>query len=144
MPVKLPPFCPDTDIPIAPEYANAECWLQLPAHFDKEKQDVDVFWVYPTILSDDSTYLMDIYDTSLREKACWTLVEQASVFDGQANIYAPYYRQNNVKINPIMLTDAKPIFSLGQQDLINAFKYFQENFNKGERLLYLLLIVRVL
>ena len=105
----------------------------MPEHFSKEKQPVDVFWVYPTILSDDSTYLMDISDPRLREKAEWTLVEQASIFDSQANIYAPFYRQNNVKINPLMLTDANPIFRLGQQDLIAAFDYFLKHFNRGER-----------
>jgi len=105
----------------------------MPDHFSRDTQPVDVFWVYPTILSDDTTYLMDIADPKLKEKAEWTLVEQASIFDGQANIYAPYYRQNNVKINPIMLTDARPIFDLGQQDLIRAFDYFLKNFNKGER-----------
>ncbi len=72
----------------------------MPAYFSTEKQPVDVFWVYPTILSDDVTHLMNIKDSALREKAHWTLVEQASIFDGQANIYAPFYRQNNVKINP--------------------------------------------
>lgn len=133
IPVTLPPFDPDKDVPEAPEYSNPDSWLTMPAHFCSEKQPVDVFWVYPTILSDESTYLMDISNEILREKAIWTLVEQASIFDGQANIYAPYYRQNNVKINPLMLTDAKPIFELGQKDLINAFDYFLKNFNKGER-----------
>lgn len=133
IPTTLPPFDPDKDIPEAPDYGDLECWMCMPAHFSKKKQPVDVFWVYPTILSDDSTYLMDIMDEELREKARWTLIEQASIFDGQANIYAPYYRQNNVKINPLMLTDARPIFDLGQQDLIAAFKYFLENFNKGKR-----------
>ncbi|MBN1431878.1 MAG: DUF3089 domain-containing protein [Methanomicrobiaceae archaeon] len=133
IPQKLPPFDPEKDIPPAPDFSNPDCWLTLPEHFSKEKQPVDVFWVYPTILSDDSTYLMDISDPWLREKAEWTLVEQASIFDGQANIYAPFYRQNNVKINPLMLTDANPIFRLGQQDLIAAFDYFLQNFNKGER-----------
>ena len=76
---------------------------------------------------------MIIYNDELRKKAEWTIVEQASVFDGQANIYAPYYRQNNVKINPLMLTEANPIFKIGQNDLIRAFNYFLENFNKGER-----------
>ncbi|MBW2646308.1 MAG: DUF3089 domain-containing protein [Deltaproteobacteria bacterium] len=133
VPVTLPPFDPEKDVPKAPDYNNPDSWLTMPAHFSSEQQPVDVFWVYPTILSDESTYLMDIYDSDLREKATWTLVEQASIFDGQANIYAPYYRQNNVKINPLMLTDAKPIFDLGQKDLINAFNYFMENFNKGER-----------
>ena len=80
-----------------------------------------MFWVYPTILSDNVTYLMNLSDSKLREKAHWTLAEQASIFDGQANIYAPFYRQNNVNINPLMLTEAKPIFDLGQQDLIRAF-----------------------
>ncbi|ADN36905.1 conserved hypothetical protein [Methanolacinia petrolearia DSM 11571] len=133
IPQKLPPFDPERDVPEAPDYSNPNCWLTMPEHFTKEKQPVDVFWVYPTILSDDSTYLMDLADPLLREKAEWTLVEQASIFDGQANIFAPFYRQNNVKINPLMLTAVKPIFSLGQQDIIAAFEYFMKNFNRGER-----------
>ena len=32
-----------------------------------------------------------------------------------------------------MLTEAKPIFHLGQQDLIRAFDYFLNHFNRGER-----------
>ena len=133
IPVTLPPFNPDTDIPDAPDYSNPDSWLTMPAYFSTEQQPVDVFWVYPTILSDNSTYVMDISDPELRTKAHWTLVEQASIFDGQANIYAPFYRQNNVKINPLMLTRAKPIFDQGQQDLIAAFAYFLNHFNKGER-----------
>jgi len=133
IPTKLPAFNPDTDVPAPPDYTNPDSWLSMPAYFSTEKQPVDVFWVYPTILSDNVTYLMDISDAKLREKAHWTLVEQASIFDGQANIYAPFYRQNNVKINPLMLTEAKPIFDLGQQDLIRAFAYFLKHFNKGER-----------
>ncbi|MBN2734859.1 MAG: DUF3089 domain-containing protein [Methanomicrobiaceae archaeon] len=133
VPVTLPPFDPDRDVPDAPEYNSPDCWVRLPEYFSCEKQPVDVFFVYPTILSDDKTYLMDIKDPELRKKAEWTIVEQASIFDGQANIYAPYYRQNNVKINPLMLTDARPIFDLGQNDLIRAFDYFLKNINKGER-----------
>ncbi len=133
VPVCLPPFNPDKDIPAAPDYNKSESWIEHPAHFCKKQQPVDVFWIYPTILSDDSTYLMDIKDEQLRKSAAWTLVGQASIFDGQANIYAPYYRQNNVKINPIMLTKAKAIFQLGQNDLIAAFDYFMKNINKGER-----------
>ncbi|WP_235855534.1 DUF3089 domain-containing protein [Methanofollis fontis] len=133
VPVTLPPFIPERDVPAAPDYADPKTWISLPAHFSTEQQPVDVFWVYPTVLSDTSTYLMDTADPVLREKASWTLVEQASIFDGQANIYAPYYRQNNVKINPLMLTDAAPIFDLGQGDLIAAFRYFLEHFNRGER-----------
>ena len=133
IPSTLPPLNPETHIPKPLDYNSPESWLPLPPHFQTKKQDVDVFWVFPTILSDDSTYLMDYKDTSLQKKAIWTLVEQASIFDGLANIYSPYYRQNNVKINPLMLTDAKPIFELGQNDLIAAFDHFMKNFNKGER-----------
>lgn len=133
IPIALPPFNPDTDVPEAPDYAIAECWVSKPAHFSTDKKPVDVFWVYPTILSDSINYLMDIHNAGLREKAKWTIVGQASIFNGQANIYAPYYRQNNVNINPLMLTDARPVFEVGQQDLINAFSYFMENINRGER-----------
>ena len=82
IPVTLPPFNPDTDVPDAPDYTNADSWLTMPVYFSTEEQPVDVFWVYPTILSDNSTYLMDISDPVLREKANWTLVEQASIFNG--------------------------------------------------------------
>lgn len=133
MPVLLPPFDPDNHIPEPPDYSQSDCWISKPAWFSKEKKAVDVFWVYPTILSDSTSYLMDIHDTLLRQEAWWTLVSQASIFDGQANIYAPFYRQNNVNINPIMLTTARPIFKLGQQDLIAAFSYFMKHFNRGER-----------
>lgn len=133
VPVTLPPFDPDRDVPAAPDYADPASWIALPAHFSRDRQPVDVFWVYPTVLSDDATYLMDTGYAGLRERAAWTLVEQASIFDGQANIYAPYYRQNNVKINPLMLTGAEPIFALGQRDLVAAFRYFLEQFNRGER-----------
>lgn len=133
IPDPLPPFNPDTHIPQAPDYSDDYYWLRMPPHFSSQKQPVDVFWVYPTVLSDSVTYLMDLHNRVLRGKARWTLVEQASIFDGQANIFAPYYRQNNVKINPIMLTHALPIFRLGQEDLINAFHFFMENYNKGER-----------
>jgi len=133
LPAALPPFNPEKDIPEAPDYAKAACWVSLPPADTGTLLSVDVFWVYPTVLSDSTTYLMDIRDPVLRQKAEWTLVEQASIFDKQANIYAPFYRQNNVKINPVMLTEARPIFELGQQDLIAAFDYFMQHFNKGER-----------
>lgn len=133
LPIKLPSFDPQTDITDKPDYTNSNSWVSIPNWFDTTMQKVDVFWVYPTILSDDSTYLMDIKNKGLREKAEWTIIGQASVFNGLANIYAPYYRQNNVNINPLMLTEASPIFKLGQEDLINAFDYFIKNFNKGER-----------
>ncbi len=90
IPTTLPAFDPDTDVPDAPDYKNPDSWLVMPAYFSTEKQPVDVFWVYPTILSDNVTYLMDISNSALRMKAHWTLVEQASIFDGQANIYAPF------------------------------------------------------
>lgn len=133
IPVKLPSFNPEKDITSKPDYTNSDSWVSIPDWFDTTKQEVDVFWVYPTILSDDSTYLMDIKNESLRKQAEWTIIGQASVFNGLANIYAPYYRQNNVNINPLMLTEASPIFKIGQEDLINAFDYFIKNFNKGER-----------
>ena len=133
IPTKLPPFDPVKDVPEAPDYANPDSWIARPDFYSKKQQPVDVFWIYPTILSDGKTYLMDTAKPELRERAQWTLVEQASIFDGQANLYAPYYRQNNVKINPVMLTHGKPVFNLGQRDLIRAFDYFVKNINKGQR-----------
>ena len=47
IPVKLPEFNPQNDIPAKPEYSKDICWVAKPDYFDTAKQRVDVFWVYP-------------------------------------------------------------------------------------------------
>jgi len=36
IPVSLPPFNPEKDIPKAPDYDNPKSWISLPSYFNKE------------------------------------------------------------------------------------------------------------
>ncbi|MBI9080096.1 MAG: DUF3089 domain-containing protein [Pseudodesulfovibrio sp.] len=129
MKVNTPPTNPaDAVIPRSPDYDQTTDWLVLPENPDKHP--VDVFWVYPTVLANDTQWLMDIDDPELRQAALHTVTTQASVFEGQANIYAPAYRQTNIGIL-FAQGDTTLIHQTANQDVEAAFKYYLENYNNG-------------
>ncbi len=118
----------DAVIPRSPAYDQTDDWLALPQ--DPDKHSVDVFWVYPTILNNDTQWLMDIDDPELRQAAMQTVSTQASVFEGQANIYAPAYRQTNIA-TLFTQGDTTLIHQTANQDVEAAFKYYLDNYNNG-------------
>lgn len=118
----------DAVIPRSPVYDQIHDWLVLPKN--PEEHPVDVFWVYPTILSNDPRWLMDIDDPKLRRAAIRTVSTQAGVFEGQANIYAPAYRQANIA-SLFTKGDTTLIRQTANQDVEAAFKYYLENYNNG-------------
>jgi len=129
MKTNTPPTNPaDAVIPRSPAYDQTDDWLVLPN--DPDKHPVDVFWVYPTILKNNTQWLMDIDDPELRQAAMGTVTTQASIFEGQANIYAPAYRQTNIGA---LFTqgDTTLIHKMANQDVEAAFKYYLENYNNG-------------
>ena len=124
----LSPFDP-THLPQAPEYTEESSWLALPSHPDQYA--VDVFWVYPTILHDESNWLMNITSVPLRAAAQNTIVRQASVFTGQANLYAPLYRQMNMAALSLSKKEINTIMSYGKKDVERALDYYLKYYNNG-------------
>ena len=124
----LPPFDPD-HLPQAPEYGKDTSWLALPAN--PNQYAVDVFWVYPTILHDESNWLMDISSPELKAAAQNTIVRQASVFTGQTNLYAPLYRQMNMAGIALSEGEISTISGYGKQDVERALNYYLEHYNNG-------------
>lgn len=124
----LPPFDPQT-VPAKPEYALETSWLSLPA--DSDQYAVDVFWVYPTILFGDSGWLMDSSNPDLQKLAQRTLVRQAAVFSGQANLYAPYYRQMNMAALTLSESEQETIGDYGKDDVLRALNYYLKYQNDG-------------
>jgi hypothetical protein len=110
------------------DYADAYNWLSLPAT-DKE---VDVFYVYPTV-SANVTGSMSITDDEDRALAQGILASQASVFESDANVFAPYYRQMSTNVDMSqggLATDTKE-FKQGAVDVSDAFNYYIDNLNEG-------------
>ena len=87
--------------------------------------------MYPTILFDDVNWFMDPSDPAMRAAARGTLVQQASVFEGQANIYAPVYRQMNIAALGLSDEDAAPIQKIVHDDVWSAFTHYLKYENKG-------------
>ena len=124
----LAPFDPTT-APAQPNYAEKSAWLASPDNPDQYR--VDVFWVYPTILADNEHWLMDMTSQPLQELAQDTIIRQASVFTGQANLYAPYYRQMNMAGLALSPADRETVIKFGRDDVMRALDYYLTHYNKG-------------
>ncbi len=133
--------------PEAPDYALEESWAALPSNNDKadkvvensafqnnqETAAVDVFFIHPTTYYRSYSGNGDTKDKKLNEYTDeQTLINQASVFNGNARIYAPRYRQaalhNFFKRDD---TKAQKAFNIAYSDVKKAFEYYLENYNNG-------------
>ncbi len=109
-------------------YSEGINWLAQP---DITKS-VDVFYVYPTVSSNESG-AMNIYDDAERALAEGIFKAQASVFQGSANVFAPFYRQMSTKVKMPeggLATDTKE-FKQGAVDVQDAFEYYITKINPG-------------
>jgi hypothetical protein len=108
------------------DYSKPENWLALPSTIDKK---VDVFFLIPTAWtnSDPNPTICAIDEPSLRARAPLSIATQASAFATVANIYAPYYRQNN--LSPV---DRLEICAgIPTTDAVAAFDYYIRHYNNG-------------
>ncbi|KAB1441791.1 DUF3089 domain-containing protein [Pseudodesulfovibrio senegalensis] len=123
----LPPL--DTaPIPPAPDYAQQQSWLAKPA---VPTAPVDVFFVYPTVLFDDEHWLMDTTAPAMRAASMAPLKTQASVFEGQANIYAPMYRQMNLAGLTQPEEQLEKLKKIARNDVWRALNHYLEHENNG-------------
>ena len=122
----LPAFSPAA-IPPAPDYAQKENWLACPPNPDPGK--VDVFWVYPTVLMDDSHWLQDVNDRETLGAAQRTIERQASVFAGKTNLYAPFYRQANLAVLSLDPKARDEVMKICLEDVGRAFDYYLKHLN---------------
>jgi len=114
--------------PTAPDYGHPEGWLEKPA---APTAPVDVFFVYPTVLFNDTDWIMDTKDPNMRAVAKSTLATQASVFEGKANIYAPMYRQMNLAGLTLSDDDAAPLQDIVHDDVWRALTHYLKYENNG-------------
>lgn len=115
------------------DYASNDNWL---AKNDTGK-DVDVIYFYPTTFnkaSDDAPDIADIDDVGMRTQAQVELKLQASVFEEDCNVYAPYYRQISAPY-ALTLSDEEADDLLrysASQDPSRALDYYFEHYNNGK------------
>jgi hypothetical protein len=128
----------------APDYARPEAWAALPgrpspANYVPEGESsatdaaVDVFFVHPTgyMKGYDWNSPLDSR-SSTEENTKWMMANQASVFNGCCNVYAPRYREASIMSYMAATPDVrKKTMDFAYADVDRAFTYFLEHYSHG-------------
>ncbi len=131
-----------------PNYNNLDYWAAHP--FKKDPSDnipgdlkmeikdsiADVFFIHPTTYTDMNLPMgwnADINDVALNNKTDKsTILYQASVFNKYCRVFAPRYRQANLKAFFDGDSDsARKAFDFAYKDVKAAFEYYLKNLNNG-------------
>lgn len=131
-----------------PDYSNLNYWAAHPLKYDPsdavplkfkdESKDTlaDVFFIYPTTYTDQNMPMgwnADIDNKELNKKTDnSTILYQASVFNKYCRVFAPRYRQANLRA---FFTGDKQktgaAFDTAYEDVRAAFTYYLKNYNHG-------------
>ena len=130
-----------------PSYSKINYWVEhpekenhyvsLPKNYTdtlyNSSPEMDVFFIHPTLYFKGNRWNADIHDKNLnKEIGNSTIKNQASVFLGIANIYAPHYRQMHIQ-SYYDMENGLQAFDLAFSDVKNAFMYYWKNNNKGKK-----------
>ena len=132
----------------APDYSDLKSWAahpyihdlsdSIPQFLVGEKRDssVDVFFIHPTtytVYNEKYGLNATIDDAGINHKTDYgTILFQASVFNGLCRVFAPRYRQANLKV--FFSKDkqsSQEALDLAYQDVKSAFQYYLDHWNKG-------------
>jgi len=123
----------NTDGIVPTDYSQIEHWLKVPADITKQ---VDVFYLYPTAwakINADDPIICEIDNPIMLQQAKLAFERQATAFETSANIFAPYYRQDDAA--SVLAMDVKEqqeiIKSYPLADATAAFEYYLEHHNNG-------------
>jgi hypothetical protein len=116
----------------APDYSDDYYWVVKSKTID---HPVDVFYVHPTIYTAKYPHNMDISLPEMRTYAKGLSIAQAGVYSENANLFAPFYRQQTAadqdeftaRGGTNMFID--PVFQLAAADVEDAFLYYLEHLN---------------
>jgi hypothetical protein len=118
---------------MATDYSKPEHWVSTPSVVDKA---VDVFYLYPTSWKKkepSDPNICDIDNPIMLIGSKLSYARQATAFEGIANVYAPYYRQDDAVYTTALSQpeQAKIVGGIPKTDAMAAFDYYIKNFNNG-------------
>ena len=117
---------------VATDYTIASHWLSLPATV----KEVDVFYLYSTAwnkVNPTDPNICEIDNSSMLIGSNAAFAHQATVFETIANIYAPYYRQEDAAFALSLPVNQRDALVAGAPtlDAVAAFDYYIKHYNKG-------------
>ena len=131
--------------PSAPDYSNPDHWAALPEREDSadviptgvivdttSTLDVDVFFVHPTTYVNPEHWNQPLDDATANTMTDdWVMRDQASVFNGCCQVYAPRYRQATLYSFQDQDGNGAQALDLAYQDVKAAFDYFINQRSNG-------------
>jgi len=114
---------------IAIDYEKKTNWISIPSEVGDHQ--VDVFYVYPTILFSKTPENMSLEDEELKKLARGVYIEQSGVFKNECNVFAPYYAQMSIAVLSLTGPEYDRYFNLAYEQVKSAFQYYMKNKNQG-------------
>jgi hypothetical protein len=126
----------DLPSPTPPDYSDPSNWLKVPKHPTSPVHPVDVFYLYPTSYTKESSaspVIGPVTDPGMRAGAQESYDRQATAFAPYTNVYAPYYRQIDTATKAQMPQAEQDLLTAGipTTDAIAAFDYYLQHYNHG-------------
>lgn len=134
-------------VPAPPDYSQDRYWAALPwredaadetpdgLHDRQQEAPADVFFIHPTTYSrkSDEGWNAPVDDAEVNARTDEGPIRyQASIFNGVGRVFAPYYRQANLRAYYSEdTTTARRAFSLAYTDVRDAFQYYLDHYNEG-------------
>ena len=128
-----------TEINFELDYSNPKNWafrsdlddfsVLMPKNYkfkNEEVFDVSVFYIHPTSLFSSEHWNADTTHFINNNLIDLCLENQASVFAGLSDLYAPHYREMHIYSYTDTINGIKA-FSIAYNDILLAFKYFLKN-----------------
>jgi len=133
------------NVSLVPDYSVEKNWAVLPFREDaadvvpKDEEwisdslkTVDVFFVYPTIYTKGSNWLVSVDDKKWNKKIDKTAIRfQASTFNKTGRVYSPRYRQAILHSFVDDTGNGREALDYCYSDVKAAFEYYMEHYNQG-------------
>jgi hypothetical protein len=126
------------------DYSQAQNWAVLPGAYPNGLQskvsdttlwkDVDVFYVYPTLIIDknDKRWNVELSDKEQQQKVLGSAVTyQASAWAEAGRMYVPFYRQAHIRSYYTLEEGGRDALLFAYEDVKNAFQYYLDHYNHG-------------
>lgn len=111
------------------DYSITDNWAYYEADVDKK---VDVFFICPTVFkSDENNNNMTLTDDETKKKFLGAINMEKGIYDADARVYAPYYRQISMGAYNLSEDPLKEAKAKATSDVVEAFRYYMEKENNG-------------
>ncbi len=130
--------------PYKPTYENEKNWAVLPSKYNDglklfspenfNQLEADVFYVYPTLITDKKDERWNVSATDVEQNKIVlnkAVKYQASAWATSGKIYVPFYRQAHLKSYSNLDTGGRQALLLAYQDIKEAFKVYLRKYNNG-------------